>query len=148
MTGGPAAATTNTGKAGGGPLGNHVLSEQQVLQSGILYAPSEDDDPAFRAAVAAITGGAVDYFDARAGTPDLATLQGYHCVYTWANSAFADNVLFGDRLANFVDSGGSVVLGAFSAYTTGNYLSGAIMGARVQPGHRRNQSFRDLGVRR
>lgn len=133
LAAGVSAGVTNTGMGSVGPQGHHVLSQQQLLQSGVLYAPSEDDDPVFRAAIAAITGGAVDYFDARAGTPDLATLQGYHCVYTWANAAFADNVLFGDRLANFVDGGGSVVLGAFSAYTSGNYLSGAIMGPGYSP---------------
>ncbi len=96
--------------------------------SSILYAPSEADDPAYRAAISAAAGGAtVDYFDTRAATPDLATLQTYGCVYTWANFAYADNVTFGNNLAAYVDGGGSVVLGAFCTYTSGSSLSGLIM---------------------
>ena len=127
------AATTNTGRESGAPFGQHVLSEQPTGALTILYAPSEDDDPALRAAIAAFTGGTVDYFDARAATPDVATLQNYECVYTWANYLYSDNILFGDNLATYVDGGGSVVLGAFAAYTSGNYLGGAIMGAGYCP---------------
>ncbi|GAG09234.1 unnamed protein product, partial [marine sediment metagenome] len=49
------------------------------------------------------------------------------CVHTWANSAYANNVQFGDNLADYVDAGGTVVLGVFCTYTPGNYLSGRIM---------------------
>lgn len=35
----------------------------------VLYAPSEEDDPDYRAAIAAFTGGTADYFDARVATP-------------------------------------------------------------------------------
>jgi hypothetical protein len=93
----------------------------------VLYAPSEGDDPAFRNAIATAIGGTCDYFDAISGTPDTALLSGYYCVMTWANFAYADRDLYGDNLAAFVDVGGSVVLGAFAAYTSGNSLGGAIM---------------------
>ncbi len=93
----------------------------------ILYAPSEADDPGYRAMIAAITGGTVDYFDARVGTPDAALLNTYDCVNVWANYAFANNVLYGDNLADFVDGGGSVVLGVWCLPTAGNYLAGRIM---------------------
>ncbi len=95
----------------------------------VLYAPSEADDPAYRAAIAAAIGGGAtcDYFDARVSTPSVATLLQYDAVYTWANFAYANNVLFGDNLAAYNDQGGTVVLGVFCTYTTGNFLSGAIM---------------------
>jgi hypothetical protein len=94
----------------------------------ILYAPSESDDPTYRAAISAAAGGAtVDYFDARVATPDMALLNQYDAVHTWANYAYADNVLFGDNLAAYNDLGGNVVLGVFCTYTSMNYLSGAIM---------------------
>lgn len=93
----------------------------------ILYAPSESDDAAYRAAIAAAAGGTCDYFDARYGTPDATLLANYDCVHVWANYAFQDNVTYGNNLADFVDRGGHVVLGAFCAYTSGNYLSGRIM---------------------
>src|SRR5262249_45294594 len=62
----------------------------------ILIAPSQVDNAGYRAAVAAITGGPVDYLDARANTPSLATLTAsYDCVFTWADNAYQDRVTFG-----------------------------------------------------
>lgn len=115
--------------------GQHVLTAPEASRTGesILYAPSQDDDPVFRAAVAAITGGPVDYFDSRVATPDAGLLNSYDCVYTWADFAFLDNVAFGDNLADFVDVGGSVILGGFSTYTSGNSMSGRIMTAGYCP---------------
>jgi len=102
-------------------------------EGSILYAPSEPDNATFRADLAACTGATVDYFDATTGTPDAALLAGYDCVLVWANSAFADNVLYGDNLAAFVDGGGMVILGQWCLPTAGNYLSGAIMGSDYCP---------------
>jgi len=100
----------------------------------ILYAPSEGDDAAYRAAISAAAGGAtVDYFNASAGTPSGALLAGYDCVHVWANFAFADNVTYGNNLASFVDGGGDVVMGAFCTYTNGNSLAGAIMTPAYSP---------------
>ena len=130
-----AAATRNTGAAGGpAPTGQNVITppDQRVGET-ILYAPSEADDPVLRSAIAAITGGTVDYFDASTGTPDAQTLQGYDCVYTWANYAFADPTGYGNNLAAAVDAGTVVILGAFCTYTSGNSLGGAIMTAPYSP---------------
>lgn len=95
----------------------------------VLYAPSEADDPAYRAMVAAAlpAGSVVDYFDANTSTPSATLLATYDAVHTWANYAYNNNVLFGDNLADFVDAGGRVVLGAFVTYCYGNFLSGRIM---------------------
>ncbi len=95
--------------------------------TGILYAPSNDDDPGFRADLSAITGAPVDYFDTRVATPTLALLQQYACVFTWTNSPYLDNVAFGDVLADYVDGAGNVVLGAFCTFRTGFFLAGRIM---------------------
>lgn len=107
----------------------HVLTQPAVDGGGpsVLYAPSEADDVAYRAAIAAAVGGTCDYFDARNDTPSVALMSGYDCVYTWANFAYANNVLFGDNLAAANDAGVDVVLGVFCTYTTGNFLSGQIM---------------------
>jgi cysteine-rich repeat protein len=99
----------------------------------ILYAPSEADDAVYRAAIGAITGGAVDYADAIAATPDAATLAGYDCIYTWANQAYNNPTLYGDNLADFVDAGGVVVLGVFTTYTSGNSMAGRIMTTGYSP---------------
>jgi hypothetical protein len=99
-----------------------------------LIAPSEEDNASFRSAVSAFLGGAtVDYFDARSGTLSVASLANYDAVFTWANFAYSDRVAFGDNLADYVDAGGRVVIGAFTTYTLGNYLSGDIMGAGYSP---------------
>lgn len=102
--------------------GEHVLGG-----GGILYAPSEDDDPALRSAIAGFSGQNVDYLDTRVTTPTLGDLSAYSCVYTWTNFAYADPTGFGDVLADFVDAGGSVVLGVFTTFTNGNFLSGRVM---------------------
>ena len=100
----------------------------------ILYAPSEDDDPAYRAAISAAAGGAiVDYFDARAATPSVATLLQYDAVHTWVDFGYADKVAFGNNLATYNDNGGTVVLGVFCTYTSGNSLGGTIMTAGYNP---------------
>ncbi|MFN0057794.1 MAG: hypothetical protein ACKVX7_04990 [Planctomycetota bacterium] len=97
------------------------------LGPSVLYCPSEADDPAYRAAIMALTGGPVDFFDASTGTPDVSLMLAYDVVYTWANFAYDDNVLMGDNLATYVDAGGRVILGAFCTFTSGNFLSGNIM---------------------
>jgi hypothetical protein len=99
----------------------------------LLYAPSEFDDPAYRAAIAAVTGGVVDYFNASLGTPLPSQLATYDCVYTWTNGAYFNRALFGDRLADFVDAGGKVILGVFCTYTSGNSLGGRIMTPGYSP---------------
>lgn len=111
--------------------GRHSLTAVPTGGTTVLYAPSESDDPAFRAAVAAITGGTVDYFDAISATPSPATLASYDCVFTFTDFAYDDEVVFGNRLADYADAGGRVVLGVFTTYTQGNFLGGRIM----QPGY-------------
>ncbi len=117
--------------------GGHILSPGAAEggASTILYAPSESDDPALRAAIAAAAGAGtvVDYFDARVATPSVATLTQYDAVHTWANFAYADNVTFGNNLAAYNDVGGTVVLGVFCTYTSGNFLSGTIMTSAYCP---------------
>ena len=130
------AATRNTGGTSdpGASLGQHVLTPPaQMVGETILYAPSEGDDAALRAAIAGYTGGTVDYFDARAATPDVTLLQSYDCVYTWANYAFLDPTGFGNNLADAVDTGTVVILGAFCTYTSGNSLGGEIMTSAYSP---------------
>lgn len=129
---GALAASRNTGGDDTVTASPNVLSGSAAGGS-ILYAPSEVDDPVYRAAIAAITGGTVDYFDARAATPSLALLQQYSCVHTWANFDYDNNVLFGDNLADYVDAGGRTVLGVFCTFTDGNFLSGRIMTPGYSP---------------
>jgi hypothetical protein len=100
--------------------------------AGLLYAPSEADNAAFRAAVSALIGAPVDYFDARSGTPTVAQMSAYAAVLLWADYSFADKVALGNNLADYVDAGGAVILGQWCLPTAGNYLWGRIM---TQPGY-------------
>jgi hypothetical protein len=130
------AAQRNTGGDAPTPKDKSILTPKDKMKVGgvsILYAPSEADDPAYRAAIAFITGGTVDYFDAVNGTPTVAQMQNYDCVYTWANFAYQDNVTMGNNLATFVDGGGRAILGAFCTFTQGNFLSGNIMTPAYSP---------------
>ena len=95
----------------------------------ILYAPAEADTPTFRTELAAACGGAtVDYFDTRADTPSAALLSTYSCIFTWVNGPYANNVQFGENLADYVDTGGTVILGQW-CYPSGqsNSLAGRII---------------------
>jgi hypothetical protein len=108
--------------------GHQLTYGDGVRAGGILYAPAEDDTPAFRTALAAATGMTVDYFDARVATPDLVLLCTYDCVFTWPDWAYNDNVLFGDNLADYVDIGcGKVILGQWCLPTQSYWLLGRIM---------------------
>jgi hypothetical protein len=110
------------------PGTDHVLSGDELgAGMAMLYAPSEADDPTFRANIAAAMGGTVDYFDASGATPTVDMLMDYDCVMVWANFAFADPEGYGDNLAEFVDLGGTVIMGAFTVYTSGNSLGGAVV---------------------
>jgi len=114
-------------------LGSLALALLCSAQGAMLHAYSESDDAAYRAALSALIGQPVDYFDTRAGTPTLAQLSAYSAVMTWSNSAHANRVAYGDVLADYVDAGGRVILSAFSTYTSGNSLGGRIMTSGYSP---------------
>ncbi|MCP4711813.1 MAG: DUF1565 domain-containing protein [Planctomycetes bacterium] len=59
--------------------------------------------------------GMVDIYHANTGTPSLATLEYYDSVLVYSNSpSFDDDILLGDRLADYVDGGGGVVVMTFT----------------------------------
>ncbi len=132
----PRMQMTNAGEERLYEFKGHVLTAPDTLAPAtrILYAPSEGDNPTFRADVAACTGATVDYFDAISGTPDVALLSTYDCVLVWVNSSFADNVLYGDNLAAYVDGGGKVILGQWCYFSDQLFgLAGAIMTSAYCP---------------
>jgi cysteine-rich repeat protein len=99
----------------------------------ILYAPADVDNATLRSGISGITGGVVDFWDAYVSLPALANMQAYDCVYTFPNDAYYDSTTMGNTLASYVDWGGTVVLGSWCTYTSGNSLSGAIMGSGYSP---------------
>jgi hypothetical protein len=128
---------TNLGEVRTIDFTGHVLTDLSAIDGGggaILYAPSESDDAAYRAAISAAAGGVVvDYFDTRVATPSVAMLSAYSGVHTWANFAYLSPIDFGNNLAGANIAGTDISLGVFCTYTSGNELSGRIMNARFCP---------------
>jgi len=72
----------------------------------------------------------VDDFNGFTGTPSAATLAGYDLIVSTGDSAYQDPVLYGNRLADYVDAGGPVIQFAYDnwdpidAHPTGRFESG------------------------
>jgi hypothetical protein len=64
--------------------------------------------------IATASFGLVDTFAALAGTPTAALLQQYQSVLVFSDSAFADSTMLGDRVADYFDGGGRVVVTTFA----------------------------------
>jgi hypothetical protein len=60
-------------------------------------------------------------FDARFGTPTLAFMSQYDEVIAYSDLAWADPVAIGDRLADYQDAGGAVVVMTFSFQNGGGH---------------------------
>ncbi len=88
--------------------------------TGVLYAPANPDNPAFRAALADLLGEPVDYFDAREGTPTLEELLAYRAVFTWANYAYDDYLAFGNVLMEYMEAARKVILGQWTYMSLGS----------------------------
>ena len=63
-------------------------------------------------------------------TPTLEELLAFDVLLVWTNSAFSDPVTTGDRLADYIDAGGSVVIATYAASA-----GWAIGGQFVDPGY-------------
>lgn len=73
----------------------------------------------------------VSIINAGLETPDASTLSMFDAVFVWSNFDFDDSVTLGDRLADYVDAGGGVVLAVFattsdvqSRFLAGRWFSG------------------------
>lgn len=68
----------------------------------------------------------IDVTAAGGGTPSLNTLLGYDAVMCWTNTTPANNVTWGDVLADYIDAGGGVVVTVFanSTLTAGRNIAG------------------------
>jgi predicted ester cyclase len=76
----------------------------------------------------------VDVFNAALGTPTLDLLMNYDAVLTWTNNQPYDREAFGNVLADYVDQGGGVVIGAFAFSGTSWWgIGGRIMDPSYTP---------------
>lgn len=104
-----------------------VAMASTALEGNVLYMPSNPDDPSFRSEVSSFTRDRCDYLDPRYQVPTLDQISHYDLVFTWVNYAYADRDATGDLLADYVDAGGTVLLGQWCLPTAVNYLGGRIM---------------------
>jgi len=155
-------------KATDGRLGHPGL----IVRGHGLDAPVQEPLPAkqaegIRVLIAAADGGvgpiaaqlmaypdiaAVDWFNAEDATPTLDFLLTYDVIIVHCNTLYLDNVAMGDRLADYVDAGGRVILSVFNWFTDGAFpwfISGRILTAGYSPflsAGESNYSWSCLGV--
>ena len=75
----------------------------------------------------------LDEMDVRSTTPTLDQLLAYDVVFAFSDAPYADMVAMGNILADYVDAGGHVVLGAFDWYGPPYGLDGRIMNTLYNP---------------
>jgi uncharacterized repeat protein (TIGR01451 family) len=69
----------------------------------------------------------VDIFDATTNPlPTLSQLLQYGAVMIWTDGSFGNPTGFGNVLADYVDKGGGVVVGAYAWYATGSTIAGRL----------------------
>ncbi len=80
-------------------------------------------------------GSAINIVDVTDSIPPLAFLNDYDAVLVWTTSPVTDPVMLGERLAEYVDAGGGVVIGQMS-FVDGWALLGRFMSdySPLQPG--------------
>ena len=75
----------------------------------------------------------VTVVNAAGAPPSGSTLQPFGAILTYSNLAYGSPVTLGDRMADYVDAGGGVVLGAFANIDTGDSTS--LLGRWVSGGY-------------
>lgn len=74
-------------------------------------------------------GSEIDYVNLTDSVPSLATLKKFDVIYVWSVNGFYNSQLTGDRLADYVDQGGRLVIAqfAYSKDLIGRNLTGRVM---------------------
>ena len=104
----------------------------------LLLAGSEPADSLQRFAIDIFAAGllpfgsTIDVVDVTDSIPPLAFLNGFDAVLAWTRDPVVDPTSLGDRLADFVDAGGGLVLGQMS-FVDGAGLEGRVMTAGYSP---------------
>jgi len=104
----------------------------------VLLAGSEPADSLQRLALDIFAtgllplGNSINVVDITDSIPPLSLLNGYDAILVWTTSVVTDPVALGNRLADFVDDGGGVVIGQMS-FVNGIGLQGRIMTSGYSP---------------
>ena len=92
-----------------------------------------DDDAAFRGSISSVVGSDTGFFDAQNNLPSDLILNEYDCVITHPDTGYFNPTVTGVLLVNYVNNGGTVVLGV-GAGSNVNGLDGTmIMGTEYSP---------------
>jgi hypothetical protein len=114
-------------------LGGATTSQASPGSLRILFDSNQGDGDftAFLPALRGMPGvGAVDTFDSSSATPSQEALAGYDLVVDGGDNFYDDAALYGDRLANYIDTGGAVIQFAYDnwenigAHPEGRFESG------------------------
>ncbi len=115
----------------------------EISVSGLKALLYHSDNPSFSNSVeGALVGtgqfGATDidiFSMLTSGVASLAFLQNYDCVYVWTNQVAPSVVAQGNRLKEYVDAGGGVILATYALSKTQNpwEMQGGIMGPGYSP---------------
>lgn len=121
----------NTGETGS------ILDVKLVIageSASVLYVNSlQDADGDFKSAMQDLPNIYLfDEFNAYSGTPELDLMLNYDIVLVSSNYAFNDPALLGNRLAEYVDEGGSVIIMNSSLSIAGAY---GLEGNIINPGY-------------
>jgi hypothetical protein len=118
----------NAGTGGGVLMANAInFVSNNSVDALIIGAPV---DPAWNTEVkdrvleGGRVGGRVDVVNGSAVTPSLADLRQYDTVMVYSDVPFANSVLLGNNLADYVDSGGGVIVSTFGAADSFGYFPG------------------------
>jgi hypothetical protein len=109
------------------PCGATHTCDVLVVPADSEFEYSSDND--FMEKLSARTFSDTDFMSGQATTPTLAQLQQYDMVITYANGLYKNRKDMGNVLADYVESGGKVILGNYSDYTQGSidWLDGRLM---------------------
>lgn len=112
------------------------LPAKQAEGIRVLIASADGPGPIAAQLMAYPDIATVDWFDAYNAIPTLDYLLTYDVVIVHCNYPYFDNVAMGDRLADYVDAGGRVILSVFNWFTGGAspwFISGRILTAGYSP---------------
>ncbi len=114
-------------------INNNTVQTSSISNITVLFVEAESSAARANAAKNALLNqpgiASIDIFDAKAGTPVMADLQGYDVLLAWSFDAFADSDAVGDLLADYVDAGGAVVTAMFGMFDS-NAFPGRIISGR------------------
>jgi hypothetical protein len=138
----PTTVTLGTTVSDGGLLLGNALSYAAGGNTGttpIALLSAEDSNPAYITDVentlAAYGGLSVTSIDVQDSTPTLATLENYKAVLVWSDYSFNDPTQLGNVLADYVKTGGGVVVAWSANSTFGDGSSYALQGTWVSGGY-------------